>query len=53
MSAERSPSRRSRRKVAFVLGGGGHMRAHEVGVIRALLERDVKPDLVVGRPWAR
>jgi NTE family protein len=34
--------------VAFVLGGGGHMGAHEVGMIRALLERDVRPDLVVG-----
>jgi NTE family protein len=37
-----------RRKVAFVLGGGGQMGAHEVGMIRALLERDVRPDLVVG-----
>jgi NTE family protein len=43
-----SKPRRSRRKVAFVLGGGGQMGAHEVGMIRALLERDFKPDLVVG-----
>jgi NTE family protein len=43
-----SRPRRSRRKVAFVLGGGGQMGAHEVGMIRALLERDIKPDLVVG-----
>jgi NTE family protein len=43
-----SKPRRSRRKVAFVLGGGGHMGAHEVGMIRALLERDIRPDLVVG-----
>jgi NTE family protein len=43
-----SKPRRSRRKVAFVLGGGGQMGAHEVGMIRALLERDIKPDLVVG-----
>src|SRR3954466_6029673 len=35
-------------KVAFVLGGGGHMGAHEVGMLRALLERGLKPDLVVG-----
>ncbi len=35
-------------KVAFVLGGGGHLGAHEVGMLRALLERGVVPDLVVG-----
>jgi NTE family protein len=34
--------------VAFVLGGGGHLGAHEVGMLRALLERDIAPDLVVG-----
>jgi NTE family protein len=34
--------------VAFVLGGGGHMGAHEVGMIRALLERTIMPDLVLG-----
>lgn len=33
---------------AFVLGGGGHLGAHEVGMLRALLERGVRPDLVVG-----
>ena len=33
---------------AFVLGGGGHLGAHEVGMLRALLERDIVPDLVVG-----
>jgi NTE family protein len=44
----RTRPRRARRKVAFVLGGGGHMGAHEVGMIRALLERDIRPDLVVG-----
>jgi NTE family protein len=35
-------------RVAFVLGGGGHLGAHEVGMLRALLERGVCPDLVVG-----
>jgi NTE family protein len=35
-------------KVAFVLGGGGHLGAHEVGMLRALLERGIAPDLVVG-----
>jgi len=34
--------------VAFVLGGGGHLGAHEVGMLRALLERDIVPDVVVG-----
>jgi NTE family protein len=33
---------------AFVLGGGGQLGAHEAGMLRALLERDVVPDLVVG-----
>src|ERR687893_3042911 len=35
-------------KVAFVLGGGGHLGAHEVGMLRALLERGISPDLVIG-----
>jgi NTE family protein len=35
-------------KVAFVLGGGGQLGAHEVGMLRALLERGIAPDLVVG-----
>jgi NTE family protein len=34
--------------VAFVLGGGGHAGAAEVGMLHALLDRDVRPDLVVG-----
>ncbi len=33
---------------AFVLGGGGVLGAVEVGMLRALLEADVRPDLVVG-----
>jgi NTE family protein len=33
---------------AFVLGGGGLLGAHEVGMLRALSEADIKPDLVVG-----
>ncbi|HVF52085.1 MAG TPA: patatin-like phospholipase family protein [Actinomycetota bacterium] len=35
-------------RVAFVLGGGGHLGAYEVGMLRALVERDIVPDLVVG-----
>ena len=33
---------------AFVLGGGGLLGAHEVGMLRALSEAGVRPDLVVG-----
>lgn len=33
---------------AFVLGGGGVLGSAEVGMLRALLERGVEPDLVVG-----
>jgi NTE family protein len=33
---------------AFVLGGGGILGAVEVGMLRALLERDIRPDLVLG-----
>jgi NTE family protein len=42
------PRTRSRPKVAFVLGGGGHNGAYEVGMLRALLEHDIAPDVVVG-----
>jgi NTE family protein len=34
--------------VAFVLGGGGVLGAAEVGMLRALLEYGVAPDLIVG-----
>lgn len=33
---------------AFVLGGGGVLGAVEVGMLKALLERDITPDLVLG-----
>src|ERR1700683_5695429 len=33
---------------AFVLGGGGLLGAHEVGMLQALSEAAVRPDLVVG-----
>lgn len=35
-------------RTAFVLGGGGLLGAVEVGMLRALLERDITPDLVLG-----
>jgi NTE family protein len=34
--------------VAFVLGGGGVLGAHEVGMLHALCEAGVAPDIVVG-----
>lgn len=34
--------------VAFALGGGGVLGAHEVGMLQALFEAGVSPDLVVG-----
>ena len=33
---------------AFVLGGGGVLGAAEVGMLQALFERDIRPDLVLG-----
>jgi NTE family protein len=34
--------------VAFVLGGGGVLGAYEVGMLRALCEVGISPDLVIG-----
>jgi len=36
------------RPVGFVLGGGGSLGAMQVGMLRALAEAGVRPDLVVG-----
>lgn len=38
----------SRPEVAFVLGGGGHRGAVEAGMLAALADRGIVPDLVVG-----
>ena len=35
-------------KVAFVLSGGASLGAIQVGMLRALYERDISPDLIVG-----
>ncbi len=35
-------------RTAFVLGGGGQLGAHEVGQLQAVLERGIRPDLIVG-----
>jgi len=39
---------KKRRKLAFVLGGGGARGALQVGALRALLEADIQPDMLVG-----
>jgi len=44
-----SATRGENGSVAFVLGGGGGpLGAHEVGMLRALIERGIVPDLVLG-----
>ena len=35
-------------KTAFVLGGGGVLGAHEVGMLQALYEAGIRPDVIVG-----
>jgi NTE family protein len=35
-------------EVAFVLGGGGVLGAHEVGMLQALAEAGIRPDLILG-----
>jgi NTE family protein len=44
------PRSRSARapRIAFVLGGGGHNGAVEVGMLQALIAKGITPDLVVG-----
>ncbi|WP_142025446.1 patatin-like phospholipase family protein [Blastococcus colisei] len=46
MASTRVPAERG--GTAFVLGGGGVLGAAEVGMLRALLEREISPDLIVG-----
>jgi NTE family protein len=46
VSSTRVPAGRG--GTAFVLGGGGVLGAAEVGMLQALLEHQVRPDLIVG-----
>jgi NTE family protein len=39
---------RRRDRVAFVFSGGGPLGAFQVGAVKALIERDILPDFVVG-----
>ena len=41
----RSPDRP---RTAFVMSGGGNQAVSQVGMLRALLERDIVPDVVIG-----
>jgi NTE family protein len=38
----------ARSKTAFILAGGGSLGAVQVGMLRALLESGIEPDMVVG-----
>jgi NTE family protein len=38
----------TRYRTAFVLGGGGVLGAHEVGMLQALAEAGIRPELIVG-----
>ncbi len=40
--------RRNRPRVAFVLSGGGNLGATQVGMLRALVEREITADVVLG-----
>jgi NTE family protein len=40
--------RRERGPVAFVLSGGGNLGALQIGMLRALAERGIRPDFVLG-----
>jgi NTE family protein len=42
------PRERGPYDTAFVLGGGGILGAHEVGMLRALAESSVEPDIILG-----
>lgn len=46
MTPRSKPKRRL--KTAFVLSGGGNLGAIQVGMLRALAERDITPDVVIG-----
>jgi NTE family protein len=40
--------RRRPGRVAYVLSGGGNLGALQIGMLRALAEQDIRPDLIVG-----
>ena len=44
----RRDGREANHPIGFVLSGGGNLGALQIGMMRALLEHDVRPDLIVG-----
>ncbi|MFZ0042838.1 MAG: patatin-like phospholipase family protein [Solirubrobacteraceae bacterium] len=42
------PSTQGPREIAFVLGGGGILGAHEVGMLSALADSSIVPDVILG-----
>ena len=48
MSTPPKPRRRREPRVAFVLSGGGNLGSVQVGMLRAMAERSITPDLVLG-----
>jgi NTE family protein len=48
MAIMRRFRRRREGPVAFVLSGGGNLGALQIGMLRALAEREIRPDLIVG-----
>src|SRR5215470_11902274 len=44
----RRHGRQARPRTAFVLSGGGNQGVSQVGMLRALLERGITPDVVIG-----
>jgi NTE family protein len=48
MSVTTLHPRGTRHRTAFVLGGGGNLGAVQIGMLQALFERGVKPDVLVG-----
>ena len=48
MSVTTLRPRENRRRTAFVLGGGGNLGAVQIGMLQALFEREITPDVLVG-----
>src|SRR5258706_16223054 len=48
MSVTTLHPRGGRPRTAFVLGGGGNLGAVQIGMLRALFERDITPDVLIG-----
>ncbi|MEY2477330.1 MAG: hypothetical protein QOG87_2645, partial [Actinomycetota bacterium] len=48
MTVYRLPGMAGEGGTAIVLGGGGNLGATQVGMLRALLERGVEPNVLVG-----